>query len=139
MNHRIRLIILSQCNIPDEILDQIAALRDETGITVILVSHSMDDVAKYVDRIVVMNQGGVMYDDEPVNVFRYYKELEAVGLAAPQVTYIMQALKEKGFPVRTDIITIEEAKNEILHSPFLPSRQVKRRLVKIIVLQAHLL
>lgn len=100
----------------DEILDQIAALRDETGITVILVSHSMDDVAKYVDRIVVMNQGGVMYDDEPVNVFRYYKELEAVGLAAPQVTYIMQALKEKGFPVKTDIITIEEAKNEILRA-----------------------
>ena len=100
----------------DEILDQIAALREETGITVILVSHSMDDVAKYVDRIVVMNQGSVMYDDEPRNVFRYYKELEAVGLAAPQVTYIMQALKEKGFPVRTDIITIEEARDEILRA-----------------------
>ena len=94
----------------DEILDQIASLREETGITVILVSHSMDDVAKYVDRIVVMNQGGVMYDDEPKNVFRFYKELEAVGLAAPQVTYIMQALKEKGFPVNTDIITIDDAK-----------------------------
>ena len=100
----------------DEILDQIAALREETGITVILVSHSMDDVAKYVDRIVVMNQGSVMYDDEPRNVFRYYKELEAVGLAAPQVTYIMQALKEKGFPVKTDIITIEEARDEILRA-----------------------
>lgn len=79
----------------DEILDQIAALRDETGITVILVSHSMDDVAKYVHRIVVMNQGGVMYDDEPVNVFRYYKELEAVGLAAPQMTYIMPGAEGK--------------------------------------------
>lgn len=100
----------------DEILDQIAKLRAETGMTVILVSHSMDDVAKYVDRIVVMNQGSVMYDDEPKNVFRYYKELESVGLAAPQVTYIVQALKEKGFPVRTDIITIEEAKNEILRA-----------------------
>lgn len=100
----------------DEILDQIASLREETGITVILVSHSMDDVAKYVDRIVVMNQGGVMYDDEPKNVFRFYKELEAVGLAAPQVTYIMQALKEKGFPVNTDIITIDDAKNEILRA-----------------------
>ncbi len=100
----------------DEILDQIAALREEIGITVILVSHSMDDVAKYVDRIVVMNQGSVMYDDEPRNVFRYYKELEAVGLAAPQVTYIMQALKEKGFPVKTDIITIEEARDEILRA-----------------------
>lgn len=98
----------------DEILDQIAALREETGITVILVSHSMDDVAKYVERIIVMNQGSVMYDDEPKNVFRYYKELESVGLAAPQVTYIMQALKEKGFPVETDIITIEEARDEIL-------------------------
>lgn len=100
----------------DEILDQIAALREETGITVILVSHSMDDVAKYVDRIVVMNQGSVMYDDEPRNVFRYYKELESVGLAAPQVTYIMQALREKGFPVKTDIITIEEARDEILRA-----------------------
>ena len=90
----------------DEILDQIAALREETGIT--------DDVAKYVERIIVMNQGSVMYDDEPKNVFRYYKELESVGLAAPQVTYIMQALKEKGFPVETDIITIEEARDEIL-------------------------
>ena len=100
----------------DEILDQIAALREETGITVILVSHSMEDVAKYVDRIVVMNQGSVMYDDEPRNVFRYYKELEAVGLAAPQVTYIMQALREKGFPVKTDIITIEEARDEILRA-----------------------
>lgn len=63
-----------------------------------------------------MNQGSVMYDDEPRNVFRYYKELEAVGLAAPQVTYIMQALKEKGFPVKTDIITIEEARDEILRA-----------------------
>ena len=76
----------------------------------------MDDVAKYVDRIVVMNQGGVMYDDEPVNVFRYYKELEAVGLAAPQVTYIMHALKEKGLAVDEDATTIEEAKNTILEA-----------------------
>ncbi len=100
----------------DEILDQIAALREETGITVVLVSHSMDDVAKYVDRIVVMNQGSVLYDDEPRKVFRYYKELEEVGLAAPQVTYIMQALKEKGFPVEADILTIEEARDEILRA-----------------------
>ncbi len=108
----------------DEILDQIAALRKETGITVILVSHSMDDVAKYVDRIVVMNQGSVMYDDEPRKVFRYYKELEEVGLAAPQVTYIMQALKEKGFPVETDALTVEEARDEILRT--LRSKGMKR-------------
>lgn len=97
----------------DEILDQIAALHKESGITVILVSHSMEDVAKYVQRIIVMNQGGVMYDDEPRQVFRHYKELEAVGLAAPQVTYIMQALREKGLMVDTDAITVEEAAEEI--------------------------
>ena len=98
----------------DEILDQIAKLRKETGITVILVSHSMEDVAKYVDRIIVMNQGQIMFDDAPKVVFRHYKELEAVGLAAPQVTYIMQALKEKGLDVDTDITTIEEARIAIL-------------------------
>ena len=98
----------------DEILDQIALLRKKTGITVVLVSHSMEDVAKYVDRIVVMNQGCVMYDDEPGMVFRHYKELEQVGLAAPQVTYIMQELKKKGLDVDTDVITIEEARDGIL-------------------------
>lgn len=98
----------------NEILDQVAKLREETGITVILVSHSMEDVAKYVDRIIVMNKGQIMYDDEPKEVFRHYKELESVGLAAPSVTYIMQALKEKGLPVDTDITTIGEAKAAIL-------------------------
>lgn len=98
----------------DEILDQIAKLREETGITVVLVSHSMEDVAKYVDRIIVMNQGSIMYDDEPRNVFRHYKELEEVGLAAPQVTYIMQAFREKGYLVNAEVITIEEARDEIL-------------------------
>lgn len=98
----------------DEILDQVAKLREETGITVILVSHSMEDVAKYVDRIIVMNKGQIMYDDEPKAVFGHYKELESVGLAAPSVTYIMQALKQKGLPVDTDITTIKEAKTAIL-------------------------
>lgn len=98
----------------DEILDQIAKLREETGITVILVSHSMEDVAEYVDRIIVMNRGSVMYDDVPAEVFRHYKELEEVGLAAPQVTYIMHKLHEKGLPVNTDVTTIAQAKEEIL-------------------------
>lgn len=98
----------------DEILDQIAKLKAETGITVILVSHSMEDVAKYVERIIVMNQGEVMYDDVPKEVFRHYRELEEVGLAAPQVTYIMQALYQEGMPVQTDVTTIAEAKEEIL-------------------------
>ena len=98
----------------DEILDQIAKLREETGMTVILVSHSMEDVAKYVDRIIVMNRGQIMFDNEPREVFRHYKELEQVGLAAPQVTYIMQSLRANGMNVDIDITTIEEAKTEIL-------------------------
>ncbi len=97
----------------DEILEQIAKLQRETGITVILVSHSMDDVAKYVDRIIVMNKGSVMFDDEPRNVFRHYIELEQIGLAAPQVTYIMKELQDKGIAVSDDVTTLEEAKEEI--------------------------
>ena len=98
----------------EEILDQIKKLQVETGLTIILVSHSMEDVAEYVDRIVVMNKGRVMYDDVPKEVFKHYKELEEVGLAAPQVTYIMQALHQKGLPVNTDATTIDEAAEELL-------------------------
>lgn len=98
----------------DEILDQIAKLKEETGITVILVSHSMEDVAKYVERIIVMNRGSVLYDDTPREVFKHYRELEQVGLAAPQVTYIMQALSKRGMSVDTSVTTIAEAAQEIL-------------------------
>ncbi len=97
----------------DEILDQISKLKRETGITVLLVSHSMDDVAKYVDRIIVMNKGRVMYDDAPREVFKHYQELEEIGLAAPQVTYIMKDLRDHGYDVSDEITTIEEAKDEI--------------------------
>lgn len=100
----------------DEILDLISKMHRELGITVILVSHSMEDVAKYVDRIIVMNQGEVMYDGAPRDVFAQYKHLEAVGLAAPQVTYLMHELREKGLPVDLDATTVEEAKNSILHA-----------------------
>ena len=98
----------------DEILDQVAKLHKERGITVILVSHSMEDVAKYVDRIIVMNQGSVMFDDIPKRVFAHYRELEAVGLAAPQVTYLMHELAAAGIPVSVDATTVAEAKEEIL-------------------------
>lgn len=98
----------------DDILDQIAKLHEEMGITVILVSHSMEDVAKYVERIIVMNKGSILYDDVPKKVFAHYKELEQVGLAAPQVTYIMQALRGKGLPVNTEVTTIPEARDEIM-------------------------
>ena len=97
----------------DEILDQIAKLKEQMGITVVLVSHSMDDVARYVDRIIVMNKGSVMYDDVPREVFRHYVELEKIGLAAPQGTYIMKELRDHGMPVSDDVTTIDEAKAEI--------------------------
>lgn len=98
----------------DEILDMVSDLHKKTGNTVVLVSHCMDDVARYVDRILVMNQGSLMYDDSPKNVFLQYKELEKVGLAAPQITYIMNELKERGIPVDTTVTTIEEGFENIL-------------------------
>lgn len=100
----------------DDILDQIAYLHRESDITVILVSHSMEDVAKYADRLIVMNRGAVMYNDEPKRVFEHYQELEKVGLAAPQVTYIMHDLAGRGIPVRTDVTTVAEAADEILRA-----------------------
>ena len=97
----------------DEILDQVAAIQKERKITVILVSHSMEDVAKYVDRLIVMDHGSVQFDGTPGEVFAHYKELESMGLAAPQVTYVMQALRQKGINVG-DATTVEEARDEIL-------------------------
>ncbi len=98
----------------DEILGLVASIRKERGITVILVSHSMDDVAEYVDRIIVMNRGSICYDDEPRQVFAHKEELESMGLSVPQVTDVMYALKRSGWAVDTGAITIEEAKRAIL-------------------------
>lgn len=98
----------------DDILQQVKKLHEENNITVILVSHSMEDVANYVNRIIVMNRGSILFDDNPKKVFSHYKELENVGLAAPQVTYIMHKLQEEGFPVKTDATTINEACKEIM-------------------------
>ncbi|MDD7389676.1 MAG: energy-coupling factor transporter ATPase [Lachnospiraceae bacterium] len=97
----------------DEILGQISMLKKERNMTIVLVSHSMEDVARYVDRLIVMNHGEVAYDGTPREVFHHYKDLEKIGLAVPQVTYLMHALKDKGFDVDTDAITIEEAKAEL--------------------------
>ena len=98
----------------DNILDQIAQLHEERGITVVLVSHSMEDIAKYVERIIVMQKGHVRFDDEPRKVFEHYQELEQIGLAAPQVTYVMQELKKRGMQVDTSAMTVEEARASIL-------------------------
>ncbi len=98
----------------DDILDQIAELHKLRGITIVLVSHSMEDIAKYVERLIVMNQGEIAYDDTPKEVFSHYRELEAMGLAAPQITYIMHALKERGLEVDAEATTVAEAGENIL-------------------------
>ena len=98
----------------DEILDQIRELHDKKGMTIILVSHSMEDIARYADRLMVMNHGEKVFDGAPKDVFEHYKELEAIGLAAPQVTYITHALKEHGVPIGDHITTVEEARDAIL-------------------------
>ncbi len=98
----------------DEILDMVSEMQKDRGMTVLLVSHSMEDVARYVDRIMVMNHGHLIFDDVPRGVFTHVKELEEMGLAAPQMTYIMEYLHDKGLAVRTDALTVEEAAKEIV-------------------------
>ena len=100
----------------DKILNRIKELHDNTGIGVVLVSHSMEDVANYAQRLIVINNGKIKYDGMPKDVFKHYKELEKIGLAAPQITYVMHRLKEQGLDVDTDIINIEEARKNILKS-----------------------
>ncbi|MEG0368961.1 MAG: energy-coupling factor transporter ATPase [Hungatella sp.] len=99
----------------DEILDQILQLHEKQKMTIILVSHSMEDIARYADRIIVMNHGEKVYDGTPREVFEHYKELETMGLAAPRITYIVHELRERGVPIDADITTVEEAKRAILN------------------------
>ena len=98
----------------DEILDEISMLHKEKHMTTILVSHSMEDMARYADRLLVMDRGEKVYDDLPKNVFRHYKELEKIGLAAPQITYVVHELKEHGVDIPDDLTTVEEARDAIL-------------------------
>lgn len=97
-----------------DILDMLSVLRKDKGMTIILVSHSMEDVAGYADRLIVMSNGTKAYDGTVKEVFSKYKELEKIGLAAPQVTYVMNGLKSRGLDVDTSAVTIEEAKQSIL-------------------------
>ena len=98
----------------EEIFRQIDSLREKRDLTIILVSHSMEDVAKYADRLIVMNHGRKAYDGSPKEVFAHYKELEEIGLAAPQITYVMHDLQAAGLDVPTDILNVEEARDAIL-------------------------
>ncbi|MBC8588157.1 energy-coupling factor transporter ATPase [Paratissierella segnis] len=98
----------------DEILDEIRKLYLKEGITIILVSHSMEDVAKLSNRILVMHEGKIIINDETREVFKKASELEEIGLGIPQITSFMREFKSKGNDVRDDILTVEEAKEEIL-------------------------
>ncbi len=98
----------------DEILDAISNIKKTRNITIILVSHSMEDVARYVERIIVMDHGCVRYDDTPDAVFRHYEELEKIGLAAPQVTYLTDRMKKAGFPLSDIATTVSDAKEMLL-------------------------
>ena len=98
----------------DEILDQIDRLHRERHMTIILVSHSMEDVARYADRLIVMNHGQKVFDGAPKEVFRHYRELETMGLAAPQITYLVHDLKAQGIDIDDDITTVAEAREAIL-------------------------
>jgi energy-coupling factor transport system ATP-binding protein len=98
----------------DEILGLISDMKKKFEMTIILVSHSMDDVARYVERIIVMGNGRKMFDDTPMEVFRHYTELEELGLSAPQIIYIMNELQRNGLDVPTDVLTVEEAAGKIL-------------------------
>lgn len=98
----------------DEILSEVTNLHEKLGITVILVSHSMEDIARYVDRVVVMDRGEVKHDGPVKEVFKQVASLESMGLAVPQTTYLSQALRLKGFDLKEDIITVEEARDALL-------------------------
>ena len=98
----------------DDILEQIKKLHDEYKMTIILVSHSMEDVGKLAERIIVMNNGQVELEGTPAKVFKEVETLERIGLAVPQVTYLMRALREKGFDVSDEVYTINQGRQELL-------------------------
>lgn len=98
----------------DEIFSQIQKLHEEYKMTVILVSHSMEDVAKVAHRIIVMENGKIILDGTPGTVFKEIETLESVGLAVPQITYLVQKLRKKGIELKEDTFTIDDAKNQLL-------------------------
>lgn len=98
----------------EEILEEIKAYRRQTGATILLVSHSMEDVARHAQQILVMNAGKVFCYGTVENVFRRSQELQAIGLAVPQITRVCDALRAKGIPLTEDIFTVEQAKEQLI-------------------------
>ena len=98
----------------DDILEQIKTLHEKYKMTIVLVSHSMEDVANLAERIVVMNKGKIALMGKPAEIFKEVETLESIGLAVPQVTYLMRALREKGFNVSDEVFTVEQGSKELL-------------------------
>ena len=98
----------------EEILEEIKAYRRQTGATILLVSHSMEDVARHAQQILVMNAGKVFCYGTVENVFRRSQELQAIGLAVPQITRVCNALRAQGIPLTEDIFTVEQAKEQLI-------------------------
>lgn len=98
----------------DEILDEIYELFKKGGITVVLVSHNMEDIAKIASRILVMDKGRIVMDGSPREIFKRREDLESIGLGIPQITKFMQEYKARGHDIKTDILTVEEAKEELI-------------------------
>lgn len=98
----------------NELFDQLKKMHEELGLTIILISHSMEDVAKYVSKLFVLYKGHIAYQGSPREVFAEGKKLEEIGLAMPQIRYIMEALKAKGMPVNEDVLTVEEAASQLI-------------------------
>ncbi|MCQ2524735.1 MAG: energy-coupling factor transporter ATPase [Lachnospiraceae bacterium] len=100
----------------DDIFEKIVQIREETNTGIVLVSHSMEDVANYADRIVVMDHGKIVYNDVPSNVFKNYKHLEEIGLSAPQISYAMHELKDAGLDINPDVYKVDDAVSQILEA-----------------------
>ena len=98
----------------NELFDQLKKMHEDLGLTIVLISHSMEDVARYVEKLFVLYKGKIAYEGTPREVFDHGKKLEEIGLAMPQIRYIMEALKAKGMPVNEDVLTVEEAASQLI-------------------------
>ena len=98
----------------NELFDQLKKMHEELGLTIVLISHSMEDVARYAEKLIVLYKGKIAYQGTPREVFAHGKKLEQIGLAMPQIRYIMEALKDKGMKVSEDVLTVEEAAAQLI-------------------------
>lgn len=98
----------------NELFAQLQKMHQELGLTIVLISHSMEDVARYAEKLIVLYKGKIAYEGTPREVFAHGAKLEEIGLAMPQIRYVMAALKEKGVPIDPDVLTVEEAASQLI-------------------------